>query len=437
MGRLGGARLSDRDIKAQERGLKKRHIELTNKIKAAEGKLGSRFSDIALKNRLMSNKNLIAYLQDAEDFQITGKDKAGNEYNQEIAEEKRKQLKGLIDMDPKLATAETALLLDKIGYVSRMAKKRALEQQNKFVGIDNSLQNVLRAPQIDLLTPIGQVKNYIKEMDSGLYKNRLMAQFEAESNPEFGRLYNSVPERERVLFAIQPNMWERYQELSGEKEEEAVAYGARKGLLKGRNKAVKQAAKYVQTMTPAAFKALRPNKIIDAAEELFKTKNDQAAFLTEIGALQRLAKEGTAIKTPTIMDLILARAPEMQKKAEQQIDQQIQTNQLRDREIEKQRKTESALGLKGNKEIVESEIQIQRKKAHKNLKTTPAALKTEATPAALNTVAQKTHTVAKGQNLGRIAKKYNVSVKALKKANEMKSDKISIGTKLVIPTTEE
>ena len=59
MGRLGGARLSDRDIKAQERDLKKRHLQLTNQIKAAEGKLGSRPSDIALKNRLMTNKDLI------------------------------------------------------------------------------------------------------------------------------------------------------------------------------------------------------------------------------------------------------------------------------------------------------------------------------------------------------------------------------------------
>ena len=139
-------------------------------------------------------------------------------------------------MDPKLATAETALLLDKIGYVSRMAKKRALEQQNKFVGIDNSLKNVLRTPQIDLLTPIGQVKNYIKEMQSGLYKNRLMAQFEAESNPEFGRFYNSVPERERVFFAIQPMIWERYNQLSRQKEGEKVPYGFRKGLTKRKEK---------------------------------------------------------------------------------------------------------------------------------------------------------------------------------------------------------
>lgn len=46
---------------------------------------------------------------------------------------------------------------------------------------------------------------------------------------------------------------------------------------------------------------------------------------------------------------------------------------------------------------------------------------------------QTVHTIKNGENLGRIAKKYGVTVEAIKKANSMKSDAIRAGAKLKIP----
>lgn len=46
---------------------------------------------------------------------------------------------------------------------------------------------------------------------------------------------------------------------------------------------------------------------------------------------------------------------------------------------------------------------------------------------------QITHTIKSGENLGRIAKKYGVTVDAIKKANGMKSDAIRAGAQLKIP----
>ncbi|MDE6854614.1 MAG: transglycosylase SLT domain-containing protein, partial [Muribaculaceae bacterium] len=64
------------------------------------------------------------------------------------------------------------------------------------------------------------------------------------------------------------------------------------------------------------------------------------------------------------------------------------------------------------------------------------APKTEAKPKAKNkTTAPKavTHTVRKGENLSKIAKRYGITVAQLKKANGLKSDKIDVGDKLKIP----
>lgn len=47
-----------------------------------------------------------------------------------------------------------------------------------------------------------------------------------------------------------------------------------------------------------------------------------------------------------------------------------------------------------------------------------------------------THTIKTGENLGRIAAKYGVSVDALRKANNIKGDKIKAGDKLVIPSKQ-
>ena len=49
------------------------------------------------------------------------------------------------------------------------------------------------------------------------------------------------------------------------------------------------------------------------------------------------------------------------------------------------------------------------------------------------TAGGKTHTVVKGDSLGKIARQHNVSVEALKKANHMTSDTVVLGSKLRIP----
>lgn len=54
-------------------------------------------------------------------------------------------------------------------------------------------------------------------------------------------------------------------------------------------------------------------------------------------------------------------------------------------------------------------------------------------PATQQQAKPKTYTVVKGDNLGKIAKRYNTTVAALKKANKLKDDRINIGQKLVIP----
>lgn len=48
---------------------------------------------------------------------------------------------------------------------------------------------------------------------------------------------------------------------------------------------------------------------------------------------------------------------------------------------------------------------------------------------------RRTHTVARGDTLGRIAARYNVTLAALKSANGLKGDRILVGQVLVIPGT--
>ncbi len=51
--------------------------------------------------------------------------------------------------------------------------------------------------------------------------------------------------------------------------------------------------------------------------------------------------------------------------------------------------------------------------------------------------AETTHTVKKGETLSKIAKKYDVSIADIKTKNKLKSDKITVGQKLVIPTKQQ
>ena len=46
------------------------------------------------------------------------------------------------------------------------------------------------------------------------------------------------------------------------------------------------------------------------------------------------------------------------------------------------------------------------------------------------------HTIAHGENLWKIARKYKVSVEALRKANKLESDKLREGKTLIIPSRE-
>jgi LysM repeat protein len=45
----------------------------------------------------------------------------------------------------------------------------------------------------------------------------------------------------------------------------------------------------------------------------------------------------------------------------------------------------------------------------------------------------KSYTVKKGDSLSEIAAKYKISVSQLKKLNKLKSDKLQIGQKLILP----
>ncbi|GAB4547737.1 MAG: C40 family peptidase [Thermodesulfovibrionia bacterium] len=51
----------------------------------------------------------------------------------------------------------------------------------------------------------------------------------------------------------------------------------------------------------------------------------------------------------------------------------------------------------------------------------------------LQGMAQKTYTVKKGDNLHRISKRFNVRIEELKEANDLKSNKIKVGARLIIP----
>lgn len=74
----------------------------------------------------------------------------------------------------------------------------------------------------------------------------------------------------------------------------------------------------------------------------------------------------------------------------------------------------------------------QTRASNQNKNTQNAASKTEKKePAKPKTV---THTVRKGENLSKIAKRYGVTIQAIRNANNMKDDRINVGQKLKIPS---
>ncbi|MDE6056494.1 MAG: LysM peptidoglycan-binding domain-containing protein [Muribaculaceae bacterium] len=75
----------------------------------------------------------------------------------------------------------------------------------------------------------------------------------------------------------------------------------------------------------------------------------------------------------------------------------------------------------------------QKKETAAASKTTKATASKKQTAAASKKQKATTHTIKSGENLGRIAKKYGVTVEAIKKANGMKTDAIRAGKELKIP----
>jgi LysM repeat protein len=55
-------------------------------------------------------------------------------------------------------------------------------------------------------------------------------------------------------------------------------------------------------------------------------------------------------------------------------------------------------------------------------------------PPALSVPKGKVHVIQAGENLWKIARKYKVSIEALRKANRLESDKLRVGKQLIIPT---
>ncbi len=73
------------------------------------------------------------------------------------------------------------------------------------------------------------------------------------------------------------------------------------------------------------------------------------------------------------------------------------------------------------------------KVAEPQKKVTPAKQTTTKKTAAKTTPKATTHTVKRGENLSKIAKRYGVTVQAIKKANNLKNDNINAGQKIKIP----
>lgn len=88
----------------------------------------------------------------------------------------------------------------------------------------------------------------------------------------------------------------------------------------------------------------------------------------------------------------------------------------------------------------QSQTQAQQKKETASSSTKASSKKQKASSNSGKTSQKKSttkkqtvHTIKSGENLGRIAKKYGVTVEAIKKANGMKSDAIRAGSELKIP----
>ena len=95
-----------------------------------------------------------------------------------------------------------------------------------------------------------------------------------------------------------------------------------------------------------------------------------------------------------------------------------------DTQASSQTQAQTRQATQQKKEPAASKASKRQEPAASSKKQPAAAKKTKAT----------THTIKSGENLGRIAKKYGVTVEAIKKANGMKSDAIRAVKELMIPS---
>jgi LysM repeat protein len=82
----------------------------------------------------------------------------------------------------------------------------------------------------------------------------------------------------------------------------------------------------------------------------------------------------------------------------------------------------------------DTEVATTEKITHEpNIPSTPK-MQTEITPNISQTQASgRTHTIVAGDSLWKIGKQYNIKIDAIKIANNMTTDKVVLGKKLIIP----
>ena len=183
--------------------------------------------------------------------------------------------------DPAQVPLEEMQLLNRTGYLEIEANKRALEAQMRAIGTDSTLPRMLAAPQFNLFTPIGQINSYIRDMKSGLEKNRLMAGQIAEmgENPEFTRLYNDAAPNQRIVFAVMPMVSDRVKNVKD-------------GKLNPETGIEKKAAQYItslQTGSKDWSPNLRAPALVDMAENLYgDNETKKAEFITYVLAAQQV-----------------------------------------------------------------------------------------------------------------------------------------------------
>ena len=56
---------------------------------------------------------------------------------------------------------------------------------------------------------------------------------------------------------------------------------------------------------------------------------------------------------------------------------------------------------------------------------------------AIAAATKRMHVIQSGENLWKIARKYKVSVEAIRKANHLETDKLRVGKQLIIPVRED